>query len=87
MNTAEMWLKAQEDGKTYRISGDDVCYQKDKGLFDKDNGCVWSLESWDGYDSGKGSFDTLMHEVWEEFEGHFLTRAEVEAKYGIKIID
>src|SRR5574344_1019717 len=33
MNTAEMWLKAQEDGKTYVVEQKALCYSKERGLF------------------------------------------------------
>ena len=31
MNTAEMWLKAQEDGKTYIVKQQTLCYSKQRG--------------------------------------------------------
>ena len=48
MNTAEMWLKAQEDGKIYECINGDIAYSKAMGLVDKDDfNKVWKLANWD----------------------------------------
>ena len=48
MNTAEMWLKAQEDGKVYECVSGDIAYSKEMGLVDKyDFDEVWELTKWD----------------------------------------
>ena len=78
LTTAEMWLKAQEDGKMY--VNNDVLYSKACGFVDIDDlkpwpiECVPSIESifnWDG---------------WHEY-GFCMTKAEAEKKYGIRIVD
>lgn len=80
MNTAEMWLKAQEDGMCYETvdRGPDTVilyYQKDKGLFDEDD-IRCELEVWN-------YFDSLMNEQWKL---RTMTKAEAEAKFNIKIV-
>ena len=78
LTTAEMWLRAQEDGKTYRSN--DVLYSKLCGFVDVDDlepwpiECVPSIESifdWDG---------------WHEYDKPCMTKAETEEKYGIRIV-
>ena len=81
MNTAEMWLKAQEDGMCYETveQGPDTVilyYQKDKGLFDED-GMRCGPDMWN-------YFDDLMNEQWRL---RTMTKSEAEAKFNIKIID
>lgn len=45
MNTAEMWLKAQEDGKIYECINGDMAYSKQFGLTDKyDFNDAWVLK-------------------------------------------
>lgn len=76
MNTAEMWLKAQEDGYCYETNKKPILYyQKNKGLFDQDN-CFCSTEVWD-------YFDDLMNEQWCL---RAMTKSEAEAKFNIKIV-
>lgn len=80
MNTAEMWIKAQEDGLCYGMimsknSSDEIFYQKDKGLFDGDNFQVIM----DNF----GSFNGLMNEQWQL---RIMTKSEAEAKFNIKIV-
>lgn len=67
MNTAEMWTKAQEDGKTYECIDGDIAYSSEMGLVDKwkfDN--PWGLEAW-GYRKQHG-IDDLMNCEWEEMD-------------------
>lgn len=80
MNTAEMWLKAQEDGYCYEMimsqsSSDEVFYQKDKGLFDGDNFQI----TMDNFES----FDEFMNEHWQL---RTMTKSEAEARFSIKIV-
>lgn len=80
MNTAEMWIKAQEDGMCYETieQGPDaftLYYQKDKGLFD-DDGARCGPDIWN-------YFDDLMNEQWQL---RTMTKSEAEAKFNIKII-
>ena len=85
MNTAEMWLKAQENGKIYQVVNGDCAYQKDKGLFDKDSGRDWMINAWDDeYDNVSG-FQNLMKENWEICQ-NIMTKEEAEAKFNIKIV-
>ena len=77
MNTAEMWLKAQEDGMCYEMVigqgyNDEIFYQKEKGLFD---GGL--------YDVTLDNFDEFMNEKWKL---RTMTKSEAEAKFNIKIV-
>ena len=81
MKTAEMWLKAQEDGCCYEMvvpqsSSDEVFYQKDEGLFDGENFQI-SMDSFE-------SFDEFMNEQWRL---RTMTKSEAEAKFNIKIVE
>ena len=79
MNTAEMWLKAQEDDKTYR-SGD-VYYDKDIGFLNSINNPS-ALDAFDSYE------EFMDLDDWEAVpEIPTMTRAEAESKLGVKIID
>lgn len=75
MNTAEMWIKAQEDGKSYYCG--DVEYQKDIGLVEIGTQERWPLNAWT-------SLDKLMKEEWEQYQT--MTKSEAEAKFNIKIV-
>ena len=80
-NTAEMWIKAQEDGYCYEMitpqsSNDEVFYQKDVGLFDKNNYPI-TLDNFE-------KFDDFMKEQWRL---RIMTKSEAEAKFNIKIVD
>ena len=75
MNTAEMWAKAQEDGKTYYCNS--VKYQKDIGLVGTTTEIPWPLDAWT-------SLDGLMKEEWEQYQT--MTKSEAEAKFNIKIV-
>lgn len=84
MNTAEMYLQAQKDGKYYHVVDGEVAYQRDIGLvYDMDFGEKWELASWDCRNK---PFDSLMSEEWKEF-GNAMTKKEAELKFNIKIID
>lgn len=80
MNTAEMWIKAQEDGCCYEaINYNDrqeaVLYQKDKGFFDED-GFGIDIQTW-------AYLDDLMSEQWRL---RTMTKSEAETKFNIKIV-
>lgn len=80
MKTAEMWVKAQEDGMCYETveQGPDTVtlyYQKDKGLFDDDS-MRCGPDMWN-------YFDDLMNEQWRL---RTMTKSEAEAKFNIKIV-
>lgn len=85
MNTAEMWLKAQKDGKTYECINGDMAYSKKYGLVDKDDFSEgWNLEAWSG--CGAQGIDELLGGCkWEEMD-NAMTIEEAEQKFGIKII-
>lgn len=91
MNTAEMWLKAQEDGKIYECINGDIAYSKKYGLTDKHNfNNAWGLEAWQ-YEKERG-IDCLLGDCeWEEMETEAstditMTIEEAEKKFGIKIV-
>ena len=68
MNTAEMWLEAQEDGKVYEIIGGDVAYSKEFGLTSKyDFSDSWGLEAWE--DEEERGLDILLGYEWKIFNG------------------
>ena len=83
MNTAEMWVKAQNDGKIYECIDGDVAYSKDKGLIDKYYFTPWKLGAWDCEESC--GFDDLMNCKWEEMN-NVMTIEEAEERFGIKIV-
>lgn len=90
LNTAEMWLKAQENGKQYRAK--DVLYSKATGLVKTDNfKHPWSIMAWVRFNTDKDAvrheIDELMNEQWEEVKIPTMTKAEAEAKLGVKIVD
>ena len=81
MNTAEMWLKAQEDGKTYKCI--DLAYNNKIGFvhaedlttpwFDESDNCI-DIETFFGA-SG-----------WKEYGLDIMTKEEAEKKFRIKIV-
>ena len=79
MNTAEMWLKAQEDGKTYYSKDADALYSKEFGLVEeRDISLKVSMGDFP-------TFEHLMRSEWEEVK--VMTKAEAEKKFGIRIVD
>ena len=86
MNTAEMWLKAQEDGKIYECINGDIAYSKAMGLVDKDNfNEVWQLSNWDD-DKAKALDNLLGGCEWREMPITIMTKHEAEVEFGIRII-
>lgn len=80
MNTAEMWIKAQEDGYCYEAINynerqEVVLYQKNKGFFDED-GFEIDIHTW-------AYLDDLMSEQWRL---RTMTKSEAEARFNIKIV-
>lgn len=80
MNTAEMWIKAQEDGMCYEMIlhqslNDEFFYQKDKGLFDGNNYPI-TLDNFE-------KLDDFMKEQWKL---RTMTKSEAEARFNIKIV-
>ena len=83
LNTAEMWLKAQEDGKTYIVKQKTLAYSKERGLF-----YVTDLTSYNYLKDFKNwKFDQLLSLEWTEMSETIMTKAEAEKKFGIKIMD
>ena len=90
LNTAEMWLKAQTDGKTYQ-SGD-VLYSKKTGLIDMEiPDRAWGIAAWaankDDIEGQKHELDDLMNEKWVEYDMPTMKREKAEVLLGVKIID
>ena len=86
MNTAEMWLKAQEDGKIYECINGDIVYSKAMGLVDKDNfNVVWQLSNWD-CDRAKALDNLLGGCEWREMPITIMTKHEAEVEFGIRIV-
>ena len=78
MNTAEMWLKAQEDGKTYYSKEADALYSKEFGLVEeRDISLKVNMGDFP-------TFEHLMRSKWEEVK--VMTKAEAEKKFGIRIV-
>ena len=84
MNMAEMWLKAQEDGKVYECVDGDMAYSKETGLVDKyDFNEVWELTNWD-YLGTKALDNLLGGSEWKEMKT--MTKEEAEKQLGVKIV-
>ena len=78
LNTAEMWLKAQEDGKIYYSEKADALYSKEFGLVEEeDNSQKVSMGDFP-------TFEHLMQSEWEEVK--VMSKAEAEKKFGIRIV-
>ena len=78
MNTAEMWLKAQEDGKTYYSKEADALYSKEIGLVEeRDISLKVNMGDFP-------TFEHLMRSEWEEVK--VMSKAEAEKKYVIRIV-
>ena len=78
LNTAEMWLKAQEDGKTYIVKQKTLAYSKKRGLFYATN-CHSNFNNF--------TLDKFLSLEWTEMQEEIMTKAEAEKKYGIRIVD
>ena len=77
LNTAEMWLKAQEDGKMY--VNNDVLYSKVCGFVDVDDLEPWPIECMPSIES------IFNWDGWHEYDKPCMTKAEAEEKFGIRI--
>lgn len=85
LNTAEMWLKAQEDGKIYCCQ--DMAYGRDIGWVDKQTlKDFWGLDAFINSRDRVRDLDKLMQCSWEEMPPT-MTRKEAEEKLGVKIVD
>lgn len=84
MNTAEMWINAQNDGKIYECIDGDIAYSKNMGLVDKDDfNSPWGLDAWEHEE--QYGLDNLMSCEWQEMN-NVMTIEEAENRFGIKII-
>lgn len=76
MNTAEMWLKAQKDGKMYRSYN--LAYSAKTGFIDIMDETSWPVDS-------VGSINEIFfRDDWEGVKT--MTKAEAEKKLGVKIV-
>ena len=86
MNTAEMWIVAQQTGKIYECIDGDLAYSKEMGLVDKaDFSHAWNLNAW-SHCGAHGIDELLGNCKWEEMH-NAMTIEEAEMKFGIKIIN
>lgn len=76
MTTAEMWLKAQEDGEAYITIDGDASYSVADGFIMENLHVsnVQTLSDW-------------MSKTWKKRERKEMTRAEAEKQLGVKIVD
>ena len=77
LNTAEMWLKAQEDGKTYICNS--VLYNKKTGFISVTELKPWPISAFD-------NIENLMEAQWSLYQEEIMTKAEAEKKFGIRIV-
>lgn len=77
LNTAEMWLAAQEDGETYETDYCDTYYSKDSGFLSKDKTSYYTTPS----------LNDWMNAMWHKQERRRLTKEEAEKEFDIKIVD
>ena len=77
MNTAEMWLKAQENGKMY--CSIDLGYSAKTGFIDMMNGTAWPIDSVATID------EIFSWDDWEEVKT--MTKAQAEEALGVKIVE
>lgn len=75
MNTAEMWLAAQNNGKKYKCQ--DMRYKKTTGFCDS-SGMNWNPDAF-------RSIEDIMQRAWTECKE--MTRTEAEKALGVDIID
>lgn len=83
LNTAEMWLKAQEDGKTYIVKQQTLCYSKQRGLFYSTDLTPYNNLS----NFANFTIDRLLSLEWQEMQKEIMTKVEAETKFGIRIVD
>lgn len=75
MNTAEMWIKAQEDGKTYKCM--DMRYNKSLGFHDENK------SKWCGY--AFNYVNDIFSLQWDVYLEE-MTKSEAEDRFNIKIV-
>ena len=79
MNTAEMWLAAQEDGEVYYSKDAEGLYSKELGLVERE----YINEKIDLRDFP--SFEDLMKSEWKKVI--IMNKKEVYEKFGVMVID
>lgn len=89
LNTAEMWLKAQEDEAPYINIDGDMAYSKKTGLvmadsLFSDEPYPWGLESFEHLN--ERGLDELMSSKWQKYTPKEYTIEEAEKEFNIKII-
>ena len=77
LNTAEMWLVAQNDGEVYKT---DLC----ETTYCKSDGFIMD-EKYKYHDAP--SLNSWMSATWHKQEKRKLTKAQAEKEFDIKIID
>lgn len=83
MNTTEMWIKAQNDGKFYECIDTDIAYSKSTGLVDKsDLATTLGFPDLEYYNVR--TLDQLMDYKWKKLS--VMSIEEAEAKLGVRII-
>lgn len=84
MNTCEMVLLADKNGKTY--VADDMYYHKDRG-FHEDDGGIWDADAFQGYQEGdRYGLHAFVHiDNWEQVKKRKMTIGEIEDKLGYEI--
>ncbi len=76
MNTAEMWLAAQKDGKIYKAC--DMRYSQNKGFYGCSQQEAWAPDAF-------SSIEDIMNLNWTE--AREMTKAEAAKALGVDIID
>jgi hypothetical protein len=88
MNTCEMVLLADKNGKTYK--SDELYYHKNKGFHDSD-GFEWDYDAFKNFqENGRCGLNAFVHTAdWEEIKKQRMTLKEIEDKLGyeVEIID
>lgn len=77
LNTAEMWLAAQENEETYVTDFCDTSYSKEEGFLTKDKTSYFTTPS----------LNDWMNAMWRKQEKRKLTKEEAEKEFNIKIVD
>ncbi len=90
MNTAEMWVKAQEDGQIYISS--DMAYSKFHGWvsvadFNEPCGLAAFTDFSGDSENAKYELDDIMNLEWVKYDKPVMTRSEAEEKFNVKIVD
>lgn len=84
MNTCEMVLLADKNGKAYVAS--DMYYQKDRGFHDNDNN-EWDADSFMNYqEDDKNGLNAFIHiDNWDQVKKRKMKIEEIEEKLGYEV--